>query len=71
MTDEPTHSDLIKQGLAKAREKGRTLGRPRSDREPEIRKLLLAGWPQRRVQQHLSAGCKLVKRVNDQIREGK
>ncbi len=57
--------------MAKAKANGRVLGRPYSSREGEVRKLLQAGWTQGRVRKELHVGFCVVKRVYDQMKEGK
>jgi DNA invertase Pin-like site-specific DNA recombinase len=67
----PTHSELVKRGIARAKAMGHVFGRPRSIKEPEVRKLLEAGWSQSRVRKELRVGFECVKRIYDQIKAGK
>ena len=66
-----SHGVLVRAGMAKAKARGSVLGRPKSTREADVRRLLEAGWTQMRVRKELNVGYGVVKRVRDQMKEGK
>ena len=68
MIDPQVLGDLIRRGMDNARAKGRLIGRPRSEREPEIERLLRAGWPAERVRKELHVGTETVRRVVMRLR---
>jgi len=61
-------SEAIRQGMERARAQGIRIGRPRTAKEPEIERLLRAGWSALRVRKELRCGTITVKRVVDRIR---
>jgi DNA invertase Pin-like site-specific DNA recombinase len=62
-----SRNQAIKEGLARAREKGKRVGRPPSAKEAEIERLLREGWTNERVRIETKSGTEIVRRVKKRI----
>lgn len=60
----------ISRGLQARKAKGKAIGRPLSDRDPEVAALLGAGWTCERVRKHLKVGSGLIQRVRNRMKTG-
>lgn len=61
--------DKIKAGIDRARAAGKHIGRPPSDREGIVEKMLLDGWKPNDIRDHLKIGTQVVRRVTKRLRE--
>ena len=57
----------VKAGLARAKEDGKTLGAPKTAKEPAIRKLLEAGFGFREIRRETGAGYSSIQRIKREM----
>lgn len=58
-----THGDLVVRGMNRARDRGVRLGRPLSEKEGQIRAMLLGGMTTVYIRETLGVGASVIQRV--------